>query len=345
MTVSSLNIKINVHETNHNEEWVAQKKNSFWGDKVTIKFYQREKNPGNFQKIADFFTGVKPGREVAAKYINELGLAKAGLNIQKNHAKPTDAELNEVFQSAAKKSNTSTAFEGNDPLVSHRDNNKQKEITIKINGKEIQNATRHRQQLQNEETNFFLHAISMQGFNLSQIKLPIISIELAVDIRENDTKEMTLDQVGSASKELLKFKEESKGQAWFNQALENRVDSLINVLEIKLGSLNQAAQVEKSAQNAAAKLIRRNESDAFFNGLLVNLKIHNTVRDSVYLAALTAIKIRENPSEQESNKKIQDTYNKLTNFRDTHKTLEGFDVVSDMLDNLINVLEIKLISA
>jgi len=167
---------------------------------------------------------------------------------------------------------------------------------------------------------------------------------LAVDIRENHPQSFNANDVAKAHTELTNFKTASKGQPWLNAELSSRLESLISALENKLSSLNQAAQVEKSAQNAAAKLIRKNERDAFSYGLVQTLKIPGNVHIPVYLAALTAIDIRDKLSEQASNQRIQDAYNKLTNFRDTYKTLEGFDVVSDILDNLITVLENKLLS-
>jgi len=342
MTVSNLNIKINVHETKDNEEWVAQKKTNFWGDKTTIKFYQREKSQSNFQKIADFFTGVKPGRKVAAKYVDELGLNKALSNPKNIPASFTDNDLDQAFKTAAKAAETRTAFESTEPLVSHQGTDKK--VNIKINGKAIQNANIYRANLKSQETVFFINHLQGPNLNQSQNKISIASLELAVDIRENRPQSFDTNDVAKAHKELTNFKETSKKQTWFNQELENRVNSLINVLETKLSSLNQAVQVEKAAQNAAAKLIRKNESDAFFDGLLVGLKIPQTEYIHVCLAAHTAINIRDKPSEQESNQRIQDAYNKLTNFRDTYKTVEGFDVVSDMLDNLITVLESKLSS-
>jgi hypothetical protein len=241
MTISTLNIKITVDETKNNEEWVAKEKTNIWGDKTTIKFYQREKNKSDFQKIADFFTGVKPGREVAAKYINELGLTNTCLNPKNSNPVSADTELNTIFQDVAKKTLTDNAFEASERLVSHLDNDTQKEISIKINGNEIQNATRNRQKLQLEEVNFFLTAVYTKKSSVSPITIPSPAIELAVDIREKSPKKITFDQVSSASEELLKFKAESKGKPWSNAEFGNRLDELISVLKNKLSSAEKTA--------------------------------------------------------------------------------------------------------
>jgi hypothetical protein len=242
MTVSSLNIKISVlHETKNNEEWVAQKKTNFWGNKTTIKFYQREKSQSNFQKLADFLTGVKPGREVAAKYINELGLNKTVSNPKNKSASLTDTDLNNAFQSAAKKMETRVAFESTEPLVS-RQGTDSKNVNIEINSKKIQNANTYREILKAEEYVFFSSQIQGSDRTASKNKISIESISVAIDIRENSSHPISPEEVTKAHLELTAFKKASNGQSWFNPELSSRLDSLINALENKLPILKQTSQ-------------------------------------------------------------------------------------------------------
>ena len=347
MTISSLNIKINVHETKDNEEWVAQKKTNFWGDKTTIKFYQREKSQSNFQKLADFFTGVKPGREVATKYINELGLTRSLLNPKNESAAPPsndekDTELNAFFQSAAIKSKTSPTFEGDDPLVSHRNYNTKKEITIKINGNQIQNATSHRMSLQNAEFEYFL--INITGPQSQKFKnaLPQSAINTAIDILENSPTPISPTKVTDAHRELTKFKTESNGQPWLNAEVSNRLDRLISALGSKLEILKQTAQTGKSVKNEASIKIK-NEMKVFFNDF-TKLDISPAEKQFTYLALVRAFDFRDNYHNQPLSSETKEAHKTLTNFRDNSKTQAGFGAISEKFDQLITVLESKLSS-
>ena len=337
MTVSSLNIKINVHETKNNEEWVAQRKTYFWSDKTTIKFYQREKNQSNFQKLADFFTGVKPGREVAAKYVDELGLNKVLSNPKNIPASFTDKDLDQVFKTAAKAAETRTAFESTEPLVSHQGTDKK--VNIKINGKAIQNANI----LKSQETVFFINHLQGPNLNQSQNKISLASIELAVDIRENRPQSFNTNDVAKAHKELTNFKKASNGQPWFNAEVSNRLDRLISALGSKLAIPKQAAQTGKSAQNAATKLIRKNEMKVFFDNFL-KLDISRAEKQIIYLALISAFDIRDNFRNQPTYRQTDDAHKTLTNFRDNYKTRPGFGAISEKFDQLITVLEKKLSS-
>ncbi len=241
MTISSLNIKITVDDTKNDKEWVAQKKTNFWRDKTTIKFYQREKSESNFQKLADFLTGVKPGREVATKYINELGLNKPLLNPKNTPASLTESDLNNAFQSAAKKMETRPAFESTEPLVSRRGTDN-KNVNIEINSKKIQNANTYRENLKAKEYVFFSSHIQGSDRTASQNKISIESIGLAVDIREDTPYATPPADITKAHKELTNFKTASNGQPWFKPELSSRLDRLITALENKLPSLKQTAQ-------------------------------------------------------------------------------------------------------
>jgi len=340
MTISSLNIKINVHETKNNEEWVAQKKTNFWGDKTTIKFYQREKNQSNFQKIADFFSGVKPGREVAAKYINELGLNKPLSNPKNTPALFTDNELDQAFKTAAKQLETRPAFESTEPLVSHQGTDKK--VNIKINGKAIQNATIYRTNLKSQETVFFINHLQGPNPNQSQNKISLSSIELAVDIRENHPQSFNANDVAKAHKELTNFKTASKGQLWFNAELGSRLESLISAVGSKLEIPKQTAQTEKSVQNEAA-ISKKNERKVFLSNF-ENLDFPTLDMSSTYLALLEAFDIRDNHHRQPSSNQTQKACDTLTQFRDRYKTHENFIKISEKFDQLITVLENKLSS-
>ena len=339
MTISSLNIKINVHETKNNEEWVAQKKNNFWGDKTTIKFYQREKNQSNFQKIADFFSGVKPGREVAAKYINELGLNKPLSNPKNTPALFTDNELDQAFKTAAKKLETHPAFESTEPLVSHQGTDKK--VNIKINGKAIQNANIYRANLKSQETVFFINHLQGPNLNQSQNKISLSSIELAVDIRENHPQSFNANDVAKAHTELTNFKTASKGQPWFNE-VSDRLDRLISALGSKLEIPKQTAQTEKSVQNEVA-ISKKIERKVFLSDF-ENLGFPIVEMSSTYLALLEAFDIRDKHHRQPSSNHTQKTCDTLTQFRDRYKTHENFIKISEKFDQLITVLENKLSS-
>ena len=338
MSVSNLNIKINVNETKNNEEWVAQKKTNLWGDKTTIIFYQREKNQSSLQKIADFFTGVKPGREVAAKYINELGLNKPLSNPKNTPALFTDNELDQAFKTAAKQLETRPAFESTEPLVSHQGTDKK--INIKINGKAIQNATVYRANLKSQETVFFINHLQGPNLNQSQNKISIASIELAVDIRENHPQSFNANDVAKAHKELTNFKTASKGQPWFNAELSSRLDNLIKALEGKLSSLNQNTKPEKSVQNdtSLSKKIERKVFLSDFEKLGFSIE----EMSFTYLALVEAFNIRDKHHRQPSNKHTQQDRDTLTQFRDRYKTHENFIKISEKFDQLITVLENKL---
>ena len=243
MSVSNLNIKINVHETKTNEEWVAQEKTNFWGDKTTIKFYQREKNQSNFQKLADFLTGVKPGREVATKYINELGLNKPLSNPKNISVELTDADLINAFQSAAKIIETRVAFESSEPLVSRQGTDKK--VNIEINSKKIQNANTNRETLKAQEYVFFINHLQGSDRTKPENKISIESIALAIDIRESSPSNPSPEEITQAHLELTTFKTNSNKELWFTPEFSSRLDSLINPLQIKLNSL-QNAKSEKS---------------------------------------------------------------------------------------------------
>ena len=343
MTISSLNIKITVDDTKNDKEWVAKKKTNFLGDKTTIKFYQREKNQGNFQKLADFLTGVKPGREMVSKYIDELGLANTRLNPKNNAPETKGDELNRIFQHVSQKTDTRTAFEASELLVSHRDDRTQKEITITINGKEIQNATRNRKQLQQVETDFFLLAISKQDRKQSAIKLPIAAIELAVDIRENRPQSFNTNDVAKAHKELSNFKTASNGQPWLNAEVSGRLDRLISALGSKLETPKQTAQTEKSFQKEAVTL-KKIERDVFLSDF-EKLDVPTVELSSTYLALGEAFDIRDKfPNNffiKPTYNQMQETCDTLTKFRDNYKTQAGFDAISEGFDQLITVLENK----
>lgn len=340
MTISSLNIKITVDDTKNDKEWVAQKKTHFWDNKTTIKFYQREKNQSNFQKLADFLKGVKPGREVATKYINELGLNTPLLNPKNTPTSLTDNDLNNAFQSAAKKMETRVAFESSEPLVSHQGTDKK--VNIEINSKKIQNANTYRENLKANEYEFFSKYIQGSDPNGSQNKISLASIELAVDIRENRPQSFNTNDVAKAHTELTKFKTGSNGQPWFNAEFSNRLDRLISALGSKLEIPKQTAQTEKSVQNEAA-ILKKNEMKVFFDDF-AKLNISNNVRTSTHLALVKAFDIRDNFRNQPTYNQTEDAHTILTNFRDNYKSQPEFGAISEKFDQLITVLEKKLSS-
>jgi hypothetical protein len=161
-------------------------------------------------------------------------------NPKNTPASLTESDLNNAFQSAAKKMETRVAFESTEPLVSHQGTDN-KNVTIEINSKKIQNANIYRHNLKAKEYELFINHLQGSNLNQFQNKISIASIELAVDIRENSPSIPTSEEVTKAHNELTNFKTASNKQPWFNAEFSSRLDSLINALEKKLLSLNQTA--------------------------------------------------------------------------------------------------------
>ena len=168
------------------------------------------------------------------------------------------------------------------------------------------------------EVKFFLNAIRNDKPPQSQIKLPIHAIELAVDIREISPNGIKAEEAIEAYQDLVKFKTESEGQPWFKE-ISSRLDSLISFA------------LRKITINIFLKTIK-------------DLNIERTERNSILDSIYRAISIRENLPNRLSIESKQSDYEKLNNFKNTYSGQAGFNVISEQVDELINVLENNLLS-
>lgn len=168
------------------------------------------------------------------------------------------------------------------------------------------------------EVKFFLNAIRNDKPPQSQIKLPIHAIELAVDIREISPNGIKAEEAIEAYQDLVKFKTESEGQPWFKE-ISSRLDSLISFA------------LRKITINIFLKTIK-------------DLNIERTERNSILDSIYRAISIREKLPNRLSIETIQNDHEKLNGFKDAYRGQEGFNVISEQVDELISVLENKLSS-
>ena len=168
------------------------------------------------------------------------------------------------------------------------------------------------------EVKFFLNAIRNNKPAQSQIKLPIHAIELAVDIREISPNGIKAEEAIEAYQDLVKFKTESEGQPWFKE-ISSRLDSLISFA------------LRKITINIFLKTIK-------------DLNIERTERNSILDSIYRAISIREKLPNRLSIETIQNDHEKLNGFKDAYRGQEGFNVISEQVDELISVLENKLSS-
>lgn len=168
------------------------------------------------------------------------------------------------------------------------------------------------------EVKFFLNAIRNDKPPQSQIKLPIQAIELAVDIREISPNGIKAEEAIEAYQDLVKFKTESEGQPWFKE-ISSRLDSLISFA------------LRKITINIFLKTIK-------------DLNIERTERNSILDSIYRAISIREKLPNRLSIETIQNDHEKLNGFKDAYRGQEGFNVISEQVDELISVLENKLSS-
>jgi len=168
------------------------------------------------------------------------------------------------------------------------------------------------------EVKFFLNAIRNHKPAQSQIKLPIHAIELAVDIREISPNGIKAEEAIEAYQDLVKFKTESEGQLWFKE-ISSRLDSLISFA------------LRKITINIFLKTIK-------------DLNIERTERNSILDSIYRAISIREKLPNRLSIETIQNDHEKLNGFKDAYRGQEGFNVISEQVDELISVLENKLSS-
>lgn len=168
------------------------------------------------------------------------------------------------------------------------------------------------------EVKFFLNAIRNDKPPQSQIKLPIHAIELAVDIREISPNGIKAEEAIEAYQDLVKFKTESEGQPWFKE-ISSRLDSLISFA------------LRKITINIFLKTIK-------------DLNIERTERNSILDSIYRAISIREKLPNRLSIETIQNDHEKLNGFKDAYRGQQGFNVISEQVDELISVLENKLSS-
>jgi len=168
------------------------------------------------------------------------------------------------------------------------------------------------------EVKFFLNAIHNHKLPQSQIDLPTRAIEVAVDIREISPNRVKAEEAIEAYQDLVKFKTESEGQPWFKE-ISSRLDSLISFA------------LRKITINIFLKTIK-------------DLNIERTERNSILDSIYRAISIREKLPNRLSIETIQNDHEKLNGFKDAYRGQEGFNVISEQVDELISVLENKLSS-
>ena len=168
------------------------------------------------------------------------------------------------------------------------------------------------------EVKFFLNAIHNHKLPQSQIDLPTRAIEVAVDIREISPNRVKAEEAIEAYQDLVKFKTESEGQPWFKE-ISSRHDSLISI-SLRKVTINSLFETMK------------------------NLNIERTERNSILDSIYRAISIRENLPNRLSIESKQSDYEKLNNFKNTYSGQAGFNVISEQVDELINVLENNLLS-
>jgi hypothetical protein len=168
------------------------------------------------------------------------------------------------------------------------------------------------------EVKFFLNAIHNHKLPQSQIDLPTRAIEVAVDIREISPNRVKAEEAIEAYQDLVKFKTESEGQPWFKE-ISSRLDSLISI-SLRKVTINSLFETMK------------------------NLNIERTERNSILDSIYRAISIRENLPNRLSIESKQSDYEKLNNFKNTYSGQAGFNVISEQVDELINVLENNLLS-